>query len=151
MPAAELLAAVGLGHVLAVGSARVRGVVDVEGRRVEARQRGLELGVEVGVPLPLQAGRSCGRCLGAFARRRVEGVVDRLIAARVRRFEGHGFLVRHGRRIHQRDACVESAPGLVSFRVAQFQGRPEARVLADGELAADAEELVLAVGVGSTW
>ena len=37
---------------------------------------------------------------------------------------------------------------LVSVRIAQFQGRPEARVLADGELAADAEELVLAVGVG---
>ena len=96
--AAELLAAVGLGHVLAVGGSGAR-ALDVEGRRVEARHRGLELGVEVGVPLTLQ-GELERRCLGAFARAAssASSIASSRVAASVR---VNGFLVRHGRRVHQ--------------------------------------------------
>ncbi len=71
------------------------GVADLEGRLVEAGHRGLELGVEVRVPLPLERDFLDGLLRGS-AGDRVQGGVDRgvLIRTAAVSLVGHRSLSR---------------------------------------------------------
>ena len=107
--------------------------LDVERRGVEAGHGGLQLGLEVVVPLPLE--REVPRGAAGRASRPPRRARRRSIRWRADSW-GSGR------------AWDSLGPGCQMSGVAKFKRRPQARVLADRELAADAEELVLAVGVG---